>query len=194
MRREGQHRVDVIPTTFPKANAYVETLHRHHAAMPPGFAWFCLAAVCRARVVGVAISGRPTNRNNDNGQTVELLRLATDGTPNAPSALLGACARVARAMGASRIITYTLTAESGSSLRGAGWVCECADTGRSWWSHSGSRTGAIEREHMTINKARWGISIREPISVDWEPHEARPCEQEVLALYNPGGTDDPDAR
>ncbi len=83
---------------------------------------------------GVAIAGRPTNRNNDDGQTVEVLRVATDGTPNAPSALLGACRQAAKAIGSARIITYTLDDETGSSLRGAGWTRE-ADGISSWWWH-----------------------------------------------------------
>jgi hypothetical protein len=107
-------------------------------------------------LVGAAIAGRPTNRNNDDGMTVEVLRLATDGTPHAPSALLGACRRAARAIGAARCITYTLDNESGSSLRGAGWVRE-ADGIESWWTHTGSRTPAVTRDHMDTRKVRWAV-------------------------------------
>jgi len=158
-------RVYVVPTTFPIANAFVGRVHRHHAPLPGGFAWFCVAAIVDAVTVGVAIAGRPTNRNNDDGQTVEVLRLATDGTANACSALLGSCARAAKAIGARRIITYTLTAESGASLRGAGWECECGDTGKSWWTHAGSRTAAVSRDHMGQHKARWGLTFRSAIPV-----------------------------
>ena len=117
----GQPVISLVPLTLPRANDLVTTLHRHHAAIPGGFGWFCVGAVAQGLLVGCAIAGRPTNRNNDDGQTVEVLRVATDGTPNAPSALLGACCRAARAIGAARIITYTLDDESGASLRGAGW-------------------------------------------------------------------------
>ena len=47
--------------------------------------------------------------------------MATDGTPNAGSALYGACKRWAKRNG-KPIITYTLESESGASLRGAGWT------------------------------------------------------------------------
>ena len=70
MRREGQHQVDVVPVTFPTANKAVAAWHRHHAPLPGGFAWFCVGAVADGRLVGVAIAGRPTNRNNDDKQTV----------------------------------------------------------------------------------------------------------------------------
>jgi hypothetical protein len=159
-------RLYVVPLTLPRANELVTTLHRHHAALPGGFAWFCVGAVADGRLVGCAIAGRPTNRNNDDTQTVEVLRVATDGTPNAPSALLGACARAARAIGAARVITYTLDIESGGSLRAAGWTRE-ADGIESWWTHPGKdgrgRAPAVDREHMGIGKVRWGLTLREPI-------------------------------
>jgi hypothetical protein len=94
--------IDCVPLTLPIANKMVGRLHRHHAPIPPGFPWFCIGAVHEGQLVGVAIAGRPTNRNNDDRTTVELLRVATDGTEHAPSALLGACARAAKAEGKVR--------------------------------------------------------------------------------------------
>ena len=143
--------------------------HRHHAPLPGGFAWYCLGAVAEGGlvgklVVGAAICGRPTNRNNDDGQTVEVIRLASDGTPNVCSALYGASARVAREMGAAKILTYTLDSESGASLRAAGWNRD-KDGIQSWWTHDGSRTAAVAREHMTERKVRWSVTFREPIEV-----------------------------
>lgn len=70
---------------------------------------------------GVAIAGRPVARLFDNGQTLEVTRLTSDGWPNACSMLYGACARAAFALGYSRIVTYTQQGESGASLRAAGW-------------------------------------------------------------------------
>jgi hypothetical protein len=115
----------------------------------------------------VAIAGRPTNRNNDDGQTVEVLRVAVDGTPNAASALLGACARAAHAIGAARVITYTLDSETGASLRGAGWVRE-KDGIKSYWLHPGKHGQfanrlAVEREHFTESKVRWARNFRAPV-------------------------------
>lgn len=165
MKPANATKLDVVPVTLPVANAAVTRWHRHHAPIPGGFAWFCIGAVSNGRIVGVAICGRPTNRNNDNRQTVEVLRLATDGTINACSALLGASARAAQAIGAHRIITYTLTEESGTSLRGAGWTCECADTGKSWWTHGTTRPVAVDREHMAKSKSRWSRVFRDPVDI-----------------------------
>jgi len=150
--------VELVPLTLPKANAYVTLLHRHHAPIPAGFVWWCVGAVFEDRVVGVAIAGRPTNRNNDDGLTVEVLRVATDGTPHAPSALLGACARAAKAIGARHVITYTLESESGISLRGAGWERE-KDGIQSCWMRGDSRRTAVDRPHMAELKVRWGITF-----------------------------------
>lgn len=175
-----QPKLRVVPLTLPVANRCVEAWHRHHGKMPPGFAWFCVGVVADGALVGVAIAGRPTNRNNDDRLTVEVLRVATNGTPNACSALLGACARAARAVGAARIITYTLTEESGASLRGAGWRLECGDTGKSWWTHKGTRTPARERGHMGKHKARWGLQLQEPVSYSEPPPPEPPPEQPTI--------------
>ncbi len=163
--RDGQLKITVVPVTVPVANRYIVSLHRHHAPLPGGFAWFCIAAVAGGYCRGVAICGRPANRNNDNGQTIEVLRLACDGTPNVASALLGACVRAAKAMGAARIITYTLEHESGSSLRGAGWVRE-ADGIRTFWHTGHTRARAIERDHMQVCKVRWALNFREPVEFE----------------------------
>lgn len=159
-----QPRVDLVPLTLPAANAVVARLHRHHAPIPGGFGWFCVGAVVDGVLAGAAIAGRPTNRNNDDGQTVEVLRVAADGTSNVPSALMGACARAAKAIGARRILTYTLDSESGTSLRAVGWVRE-ADGIQSFWTTPGTRAAAIDRPHMAERKVRWGLTWRdEPIA------------------------------
>jgi hypothetical protein len=168
-RPVGSEHLTIIPLTLPKANAWVKAWHRHHDEIPGGFGWVCLACVTDdGRVCGVAIAGRPTNRNNDDGQTVEVLRVATDGTPNASSALLGACARFARAIGAATCLTYTLDEESGASLRGAGWVKE-AEGIKSFWGNTNTRTAAVHRDHFNKSKVRWALRIRTPITVELTP-------------------------
>lgn len=158
----GQAPVHIVPLTLPFANRYVDLLHRHHAPIPAGFVWFCIGAVVGEAVRGVAIAGRPTNRNNDDGQTVEVLRVAADGTPNVPSALLAACGRAAKAVGAARCITYTLDTESGSSLKGAGWSREL-DGIESAWTRGMSRRRAVTRDHMDITKTRWAVHFHDLI-------------------------------
>ena len=70
--------------------------------------------------MGVAIAGRPVCRRLDDGKTLEILRVCTDGTPNACSFLYSRCAKIARLMGYQRVITYTLESEGGASLWAVG--------------------------------------------------------------------------
>ena len=83
-------------------------------------------------IVGVAIVGRPVSRYLDDGLTLEVNRLCTNGTKNACSFLYGAAARAAKVMGYRKIITYILDTESGTSLRASGWQCAGLAGGREW--------------------------------------------------------------
>jgi hypothetical protein len=107
------------PITFQEAAEFIRKHHRHH--LPPVGWKFGIAANDGTKVVGVAAVGRPVARMLDNGWTLELTRLCTDGTPNAASFLLGAARRATFALGFKRLITYTLQEEGGASLRAAGY-------------------------------------------------------------------------
>ena len=63
------------------------------------------------------LSQPPVSRYLDDGHTLEVNRLCTDGTKNACSFLYAAAWRAARAMGYRKIVTYILDTESGASLR-----------------------------------------------------------------------------
>ncbi|WP_328902316.1 hypothetical protein OHR86_22510 [Streptomyces sp. NBC_00441] len=122
----------LVPVRFRDAAGFVATWHRHHP--PPPGALFCVGAADDAGVLrGVAIVGRPIARHLDNGQTAEVTRTATDGTPNANSLLYGACRRAAFALGYTRLITYTQNGETGASLRGAGWRVVAQRPARRGW-------------------------------------------------------------
>jgi hypothetical protein len=81
---------------------------------------FAVGAVKRGKLVGVAVAGRPVARPLDDGKTIEVLRVCTDGTPNCCSFLYARVAKIARHFGYTRVITYTLEEESGASLRAVG--------------------------------------------------------------------------
>uniref|UniRef100_UPI0038B30442 XF1762 family protein n=1 Tax=Intestinibacillus massiliensis TaxID=1871029 RepID=UPI0038B30442 len=120
------------------ANAFVAEHHRHHK--PVRGHRFSLACYDNSdRLCGVAIVGRPVARNIDQHNTVEVLRMCTDGTRNACSILYAACRRSARELGYERIITYILDSEPGVSLRAAGWEFERIAGGGSWSSPSRPR-------------------------------------------------------
>lgn len=123
-------RLHVIPISLDEANAFVERHHRHHG--PVVGHKFSLGATAGDQVVGVAIVGRPVARMRDDGLTLEVTRLCTDGTRNACSFLYGAAARAAFALGYRRIGTYILAGEEGASLTASGWRQIAVVTGRSW--------------------------------------------------------------
>ncbi len=122
----------IVPVRFADACGFITEHHRHHGA-PLGMK-FCLGVADGEKLVGVAIVGRPVARSFDNGQTLEVNRTATDGTPNANSMLYGAAWRAAKALGYDRLITYTQESESGSSLRAAGWRVIAERPARPGWS------------------------------------------------------------
>jgi hypothetical protein len=145
----------VVPLTLKDANAVVSAFHRHHS--PVITHRFSIGAVFESRLVGCAIVGRPASRLSDQNYTAEIARLATDGSRNACSVLLGACARAARAMGFARIQTFTLDSETGASLRGAGWVDEGLRKGKKWTQRFDGRTR--HNEHPLSAKRRWALVL-----------------------------------
>lgn len=141
----------IVPASREQVATFIALHHRHHR--PPVGDVFRLACVDEDGVVrGVASVGRPVARRYDDGMTLEVNRVATDGARNACSLLYGAARRVAFGLGYRRIVTYTLPEEGGASLRGAGWTCdgEFAGPAAGWLSRAG-RSDAIPGG----GKVRW---------------------------------------
>jgi hypothetical protein len=123
----------VVPVSFADACAFIASWHRHH--QPPAGHKFSLGVATEDGVLrGVAMVGRPVARHLDDGSTLEVNRTATDGTPNANSMLYGAAWRAAKALGFSRLVTYTQRDESGASLRAAGWSVVAQRPVRPGWN------------------------------------------------------------
>lgn len=127
----------IVPLTLDNANRLVARWHRHNRPVPG--AKFCLGVAEGSELRGAAIVGRPIARHYDDGLTLELTRLATDGTRNASSMLYGAARRAIFALGYARLITYTRTDESGASLRAAGYRVLAVRAARSWAADSVQR-------------------------------------------------------
>lgn len=149
-----QSRLRIIPSELDEANAFVELHHRH---LPPVTGHkFSLAVVDDAdRIRGVAIVGRPVSRMLDDGWTLEITRVATDGCPNACSALYGAARRATFALGYLRVGTYNLPSESGASLRAAGFRLIGEAGGGRWSRKSRPRVD----KSPTQTKLRWEASV-----------------------------------
>lgn len=145
-------RLSLIPITLVEANAFVAAHHRHHR--PVVGHKFALGAVKDGQVVGVVIVGRPVSRVRDDGMTLEVTRLVTDGARNACSFLYGAAARATFALGFKRLGTYILASESGISLKAAGWRLIGEVKGRSWNCPNRPRVD----KHPTQGKLRWEMT------------------------------------
>ena len=143
--------LEVCPVSLKEANAFVEQHHRHH--QPVVGHKFSIACTDGEKIVGVAIVGRPVSRYLDDGWTLEVNRLCTDGTRNACSMLYAAAWRAARAMGYHKLITYILDNEPGTSLRAAGWHCVGQAGGLRW---TGKRRPEVDLCPAQM-KLRWEI-------------------------------------
>jgi hypothetical protein len=141
--------MNTTPITLKSANDFVKMMHRHHG--PVVGHKFSVGVENEARLVGVAIVGRPVSRMLDDGKTCEVNRLATDGTKNVNSLLYAVCRRIAFEMGYRRIITYILDTESGVTLRAASWIDEGLTQGGSWSHPSRPR----EDKHPLRRKRRY---------------------------------------
>lgn len=120
----------VVAIDLAEANAFIRAHHRHHGEVVGHK--FSLGAALTNRIVGVAVVGRPVARGRDDGLTLEVTRLCTDGTRNACSVLYGAAARASFALGYKRLGTYILASEDGASLKASGWRMVGEVPGRTW--------------------------------------------------------------
>ncbi|WP_431985421.1 XF1762 family protein [Streptomyces qinglanensis] len=150
--------ITIVPMTVRDACAYIARAHRHHAA-PQGHKFSIGAEAGDGHLVGVAIIGRPVARAYDDGRTVEVTRLATDGSSNACSALYGAARRAAKASGHRRAITYTQEGESGASLRAVGWRRTAERPARGGWDTPSRRRRALGTEQVA--RTLWVITAKD---------------------------------
>lgn len=145
-------RLELAPIDQAEAFTFIRRHHRHHA---PPLSWkWGTAAVMSGRIVGVITVGRPVARMLDDGWTVEVTRLCTDGTRNACSFLYRAAWNAARFRGYRRLITYTLESETGTSLFAAGFWPLWLTSGGSW-----SRPSRARRDrHPLERKILWEVA------------------------------------
>jgi hypothetical protein len=148
--RAGQVRLRAVPMSITRARPLIARWHRHLKGLH-GALW---AVACAPEgsedVCGVGVVARPP-RLQDDGWSADIVRVATDGTPNAPSFVLALCRRVAAVQGYRVVRTKTLPAEGGASLRAAGFERVGMTRGGSW-----SRRGRPREDKApTCPKVRW---------------------------------------
>ncbi len=144
----------VVPLPLDEANEFVCRHHRHHKGTI-GHKFSVGLADRDQQIRGVAVVGRPVSRVLDDGMTLEVTRVATDGAKDACSALYGACRRATFALGYTRLVTYTLASETGVSLKGAGYRLIGEAGGGSWSCPSRPRVDT----HPLQRKIRWEVAV-----------------------------------
>ena len=143
---------NIIPISLKTANEYVAQHHRHHKTVRG--CKFCIGLQVEKQMVGVAICGRPVSRHYDDGLTLEINRLCTNGYKNACSKLYGACVRIAKQMGYKKVITYILESENGASLKASNFINEGVAGGKIW-TGSRCRDNGVPKEM----KQRWVVNL-----------------------------------
>ena len=182
-KRPTGPRLAIVPQSLASAQAFVARVHRHHRPSPGHK--FSVGVVDEAGTLrGVAMVGRPVARNSDDGWTLEVNRVATDGCVNACSALYGAAMRTAKALGYRRILTYTLPAEGGASLRASGWTNDGEGGGGRW---TGTLASGNERanNHPLGLKTRW-VKVMGETPTEPPPVEADSVDDRQASLFGLG--------
>lgn len=111
----------LIPVSTEEANVLVSDLHRHNGPLKSGVYFSIGLADASGKLVGAVTVGGVAARGIKVPWVCEVRRLVTDGSKNGCSMLYGAAWRAAQAMGYEGMITYTLTTESGASLKASNW-------------------------------------------------------------------------
>lgn len=168
--------LEIRPISIHDANIYIEQIHRHHGGKVG--CKFAIACYDGNDLHGVAICSNPVARNADDGLTLEVSRLCTDGTYNACSILYGACARIAREMGYKKIQTYILQSESGASLKASGWICE-GEAGRPTWGGDGQAKDRRPEMHTS----KWNCFQAKSRLKKWKWDGQRPSINHFIVFH-----------
>lgn len=111
----------VRPITRNAALPWIAEHHRHLRRAITGWLFGIEILDETGARVGVAVAGRPAARELQDGLTVEITRVATNGHRNACSIAYGALRRAAVALGYQRVITYTRLDELGAACKASGF-------------------------------------------------------------------------
>ena len=148
-----------VPIELRDAQAYINQYHRHHQAAHRDK--FRIAAMDDGEIIGVVQVGRPVSRVLDDGKTLEVLRLCTNGKKDVCSFLYSRAARIAKEMGYTKIITYILETETGTSLKASGCRLEADGVGgRDWNVPSRPREVIATQMSLFPEKQKYPVGVK----------------------------------
>jgi hypothetical protein len=148
--------VKIVPINLREASAFIDANHRHNSA-PRGMRFAVGLIDDDGELIGVGVAGRPLSRVLDPMSVIEINRTCTTGEPNANSMIYGALRRAAKALGYTKVITYSQVNENGSSLRAAGFRLEAELPPRPSWADS-SGNSLVARDPVGtggVARRRW---------------------------------------
>jgi hypothetical protein len=122
--------IGLRPIGLKEANAAVARWHKHHGPVVQ-HRW-SIGAFVDGNLCGVGIVERPKACGLATDHTIEVTRLAIDGTPHAASRILGHIRRDALSCGFRRLVSYTRIDEAGTCYRASGWWPTAIVKGREW--------------------------------------------------------------
>lgn len=150
--------VKLIPCSLADAQKYVREHHRH--SLPPIAHKFSVMVGDDVRICGVGMASVPRARMLDDGYTLEIIRVCTDGSANACSMLYGALRRACVALGYTRVVTYIRADEPGTSVRAAGFAFDGVTDGMRDWDTPSRRRGPAEYELVNRHRYVWRAHSR----------------------------------
>lgn len=134
----------VKPMSLADANRFVAEHHRHHK--PVRGHKFSLGCMANGRLAGVAIVGRPVSRYLDDGLTLEVNRLCTDGTKTL------AASSMARRRGLQRSWATERSLPIFWARRAASASVPPAGDARGWRADGGGPAGAAHPNRCIRHK------------------------------------------
>lgn len=145
-------RLRMVPVTRDVARPFIEEHHSHHHAPRQAVMWCAVEA--DGELVCVGCLERPKARHTaSDPRAAEITRIASSGShKNAASKCIAGISRAAIALGYTRLVSYTLLGEAGTSYRAAGWwVTGIVPPRRSWSATGRHRAPATQPG----SKVRW---------------------------------------
>jgi hypothetical protein len=140
----------VRPISRKDAFSWIKATHSHLKKLPAGDL-FRVGVFVEGRLVCVALAGRPVASQYGPYHTIEVSRVASDGsTNNAASKAIGAILRAATALGYKEAVTYTMLCELGTSYLATGWSLDGVTSPPGW----GRDNGQLNSEQPSP-KYRW---------------------------------------
>lgn len=146
------------PISLKHANAFYVNHHRHSNKLPGHLFSICCKNM-KNELLGVVSASRPVSRYLDDGLTIEVRRLCVlKNKKNLCSVLYSKINKIAKIMGYTKIITYTLNEEIGLSLIASNFVFdgETSSLSQNWnYSRKKPQQKIIQQKQLDGNKKRW---------------------------------------